>query len=109
MTLRCVQWIAIILGPALAFGILIAHFAWAVDSDSGANFQRGGALVVLVEFLLFAIVRSKLASENSQAWLGGRPESNLDIASSIISVVVATVGTVTWGYGDLFFDQLVGP
>ena len=100
------QKIAMIVGFLLFALIVFTHICWAKASDDPTNFQRGGALIVIVEFSLFSWVRFFDNQIQSQAWVGGRPVSKFEKLSFLFAVVLGVIGTFIWGYGDLIFEVL---
>lgn len=104
--------IPVFLLAAISFPI----FAWfgilSLDDNNGDWFQRSGSLVVLcaaiIEYILFRInISATPASGDKTASGSDRKTSAMYLryilALKYITAVVAIVGTIIWGYGDLIF------
>ncbi|TAA41725.1 hypothetical protein [Corallincola spongiicola] len=104
--------------PLYLLAITIPVLAWLgflqIDADLGVWFQRSGSLMVLfavwVEFKLFKITNfSNPLSPGGQTWDDLETGDRLkDKYSSLIQILkyfaalLAILGTLIWGYGDLF-------
>ncbi|MBY5920584.1 hypothetical protein [Ferrimonas balearica] len=109
----------ILLIPLLFFiAVLLPVFAWhgvgSLDSDIGEWFQRSGSLVVLcaavLEYLLFKITLSATPASGERT--GRRPHYRVSStylkyiqALKYVTAIVAIIGTVIWGYGDLMYQH----
>lgn len=99
MKRKAVTYIA----PRAAFWIslitLFAHVIWAIHTKCGVNFQRGGSIVALSTAVLYAVVDWH---DPKTAFLsGGRIKPITIFDPYIMLPVLAAIGTVVWGYGDL--------
>lgn len=91
------------LAPRLAAGISVAaltlHAFWAHSSGCSVNFQRGGAIVTLIAAALYAVVEWH---DPKTLHLSGGPVTKLTFSNPYLTLpLLATLGTVVWGYGDL--------
>jgi len=99
MKRKTVNFISPFIGYILTTIILGIHYIWAVESECSVNFQRGGAMVVLVSAWLFGWIDWH---KSEAGILGGGPIKKFDFFAKHFAVpFVAIIGTLTWGYGDL--------
>ena len=106
--------ILILLGLSILSPILAWYGCWQQDERAGTWFQRSGSLTVLfaawAEYLVF-IIRGHVdpISDNGETWqdlanqgvLKTKYRRRVSIFS-FISITLLVVGTIIWGYGDLF-------
>ncbi len=86
---------------ALLFSTLVlgGHVIWAMKSGSGVNFQRGGAPVVFISAVCYAVIEWH---EPKAALLDGGPVRKLRLFNPLFLLpLLAAIGTLVWGYGDL--------
>lgn len=91
------------IAPRAALGIsliaLFVHFIWAIYTKCGVNFQRGGSIVALSAAALYAFVDWH---DPKTALLSGKRINRLRILGPYIMLpILAAIGTIVWGYGDL--------
>ena len=87
------------LAYVVTFAVLVMHAVWAHNTKCGVNFQRGGADISLVAAVLFAFV-SWYGSEGFKLDGGRVPKWSL-LNPNVALPLVALLGTITWGYGDM--------
>jgi len=99
----------ILIIPTIAFATIGYFGIMKPESeDLSAWFQRSGSLIVMlsviVEFQLFSIHTSlntsRLAFDQYEALK--KKYGRKHLVYSVLTVSVAIIGTVIWGYGDLF-------
>ena len=96
---KTVKLLSPYIGYILTAFIVAIHYFWATQSLCSINFQRGGALVVLVSAVLFAWVEWHTPNH---ALLSGGRLPKFSFFSPLVSLpLIAVFGTLLWGYGDL--------
>lgn len=99
MRYHAVNYLAPRAALAVSIAALASHAAWAILSDCGVNFQRAGAPVVLISALCYALIEWR---EPKVGLLSGGRLQRLKLFNPLfILPVLAAVGTLVWGYGDL--------
>lgn len=79
--------------------ILSVHYFWAVETDCSVDFQRGGALIVLVSAFLFGWTEWHKPEGGP---LGGGKIKKFGLFEPHFAIpLTAIIGTLLWGYGDL--------
>ncbi|MCD0421232.1 hypothetical protein LOC51_28770 [Rubrivivax sp. JA1024] len=78
---------------------LAIHSGWAWATNCGVNFQRGGAIVVLVAAALYAL--SEWYEAKGGRLDGGALERYHFLNPAFLLPFLAALGTLIWGYGDL--------
>ena len=90
---------------------LVASLWFSVTLREGEWFQRSGAIVVLISVILE--IRQSLAKQpkaNSKMFIGGNPvmiEQHIPTVRNLFHWIAwggIVIGTLIWGYGDLFFE-----
>lgn len=97
--LPSLSWISALL-------ILLVHYKWAISSQTNIHFQRAGAAIICVDIIAFSLMTFISNTVLSIAVIGGRTPSKLAFLSAFSMAALAVVGTIIWGYGDIFFDKL---
>lgn len=94
----------------LAFLVLLGNYIFSLVTNELHWFQRSGSIVVLLGVLIVArrIVRLSKEYQNEDWNLPSESAEGkrvlLDQRSEyIIGPIVAVIGTIVWGYGDLLF------
>ncbi|PKG37052.1 hypothetical protein [Psychromonas sp. Urea-02u-13] len=104
------KWLFVILFSLISIGYLI--FLNPYNENFGTWFQRSGSLISVVSILVevfFIIKLNKLVSVTHPAhlineiYLFRRFKFILNL-SVIVTVLLLVLGTIIWGYGDLFFE-----
>lgn len=99
MKRKAANYISPRIGYLLTIIILLLHYYWAIESNCSINFQRGGATIVLVSALFFAWVDWHPPASGQLS--GGKVEK-FSIWSPLFALpLIAVIGTIIWGYGDL--------
>ena len=89
---------------------LVTSLWFSVALREGEWFQRSGAVVVLISVILE--IRQSLAKQpkaNSKMFIGGTPvmiEQHIPTVRNLFHWIAwggIVIGTLIWGYGDLFF------
>lgn len=94
-----VQTYSTLIALTFTIPILLIHYMWAVHSQCSVNFQRAGADISLVAATIFAFM-SWYAAPNSVLDSGGLPKFSWRNPNFALPVV-ALIGTMVWGYGDM--------
>lgn len=79
--------------------ILLIHSLLAWHFECSVTFQRGGADIALVAAALFAFIN--WYSMEGMVLDGGNVPLFSWLNPNVILSLIALIGTVTWGYGDL--------
>ena len=75
------------------------HVYWAVTSSCSENFQRGGSIVVFISAIMFAYSNWH---DSKGGRLDGGPVEKFEFWNpNLLMPIIAGVGTLIWGYGDL--------
>ena len=96
----------------IAIAVLIGNYVASIITNEAHWFQRSGSVVVLLGVLIVArrIIR---LGDNHQDEDWNLPDDSpegkrvlLDQRSEyIIGPIIAVIGTIVWGYGDLLFTM----
>ena len=99
---RWIDWWMPRLGVAASIAAIIAHAFWAHASGCKTDFARGGAAVVLIALAVFAPIQYFADADASVARLSGKLIAPLSMFDPFFAPpILAIVGTLLWGYGDL--------
>ncbi|XHC10656.1 hypothetical protein ABWH98_24520 [Labrenzia sp. ac12] len=88
---RCAALISVI--------TLLVHLIWAERSSCAINFQRSGSLLVLNAAAFYAFIEWHKADGGKLS--GGKLKRYSLFNPFIVLPIIAALGTVVWGYGDL--------
>ncbi|MBZ9892302.1 hypothetical protein LB559_30695 [Mesorhizobium sp. BR1-1-3] len=85
---------------AVVFSLIVlsAHAFWAVHSQCGTNFARGGGVIALIVTGLFAVVEWHKDRRNLLS--GGTIEKFDPWHPQVVLPVLAGIGTLIWAFGD---------
>ena len=97
---RVVQTHATAVALTATVVVISAHWAWARHTHNATDFARGGALVSLFTALLLATLATYTFDKGFQLDGGRVPEFH-PLKPSFVVPVLAAVGTILWGYGDM--------
>jgi hypothetical protein len=88
---RAAFWVSII--------VLFGHCVWAIHSNCNVNFQRGGSIITLLAAGLYAII--DWHDPHTMLLSVGQIKRLKIFNPYFILPLLAAVGTLVWGYGDL--------
>lgn len=100
---RAACYLAAIVPLLLLVPILLMHAYFALTTECGVSFQRGGAMLAMIVALAFGGIEF---CRDRRANVGTNPPQLFDLRNPFFVLpLLAAVATFVWGYGDLFFPM----